>query len=134
MKKCPNCEMIVDADNECPFCYTTITYEPIVNADSEKYVYNEYFIWYLIKQSWFSLLCLIFVVFKILCVQMRSIPLCIFSVLLAVLSLVYSIYQRKITKYLQWKYSKEYSKFKSSEAKIMLGILAVLFSFAIPYV
>ena len=133
MKKCPNCKMIVDADNECPFCYTTITYEPIVNSDSEKYIYNRYYIGHLIKQSWFSMLCLIFVVVRILLVQTHSLLFCIFSVLLAVLSLVYSIFQRKITKHIQWKYSKEYSVFRSSEAKIMLGVFAVLFSLVIPY-
>ncbi len=134
MKKCPTCKMIVDADSECPFCYTTITYEPIVYSDNEKYVYNKYFILHLIKQSWFSMLCLIFVVVRILLVQRHSILLCVFSVLFALLSLVYSIYQRKITKYIQWKYSKEYSAFKASELKVMLGVFAVLFSLAIPYV
>jgi hypothetical protein len=43
MKICPKCKMTVDAENECPICYNTITYEPKVAVTKEKYVYNKYF-------------------------------------------------------------------------------------------
>ena len=33
MKKCPTCQMTVDEENECPFCGTNLTYEPIVHAE-----------------------------------------------------------------------------------------------------
>lgn len=134
MKKCPICEMIVDAEYECPICYTTITYESDVESDREKYVCNKYFILYLIRKGWFSILCLIFVVFRIFSVQTHSIPCCILSLFCAILSLVESIFERQLAKYIQWKYSEEYSEYKALEVRIVSGIIAVLSAIAIPYV
>ena len=129
MKKCPNCKMIVDADNECPFCYTTITYEPIVNADKEKYVFNKYFIWHLIKQSWFSLLCLIVVILRFVIVKPELDYFLLFPIVFIFISLQFSFFGRKITKVMQWKYSEEYSEFRMVGIKVLTGFLAVLFSF-----
>ena len=133
MKKCPLCKMIVDAEYECPICYTTITYEPDVESDREKYVCNKYFILYLIRKGWFSILCLIFVVFRIFSVQTHSIPCCILSLFCVILCLVESIFDRHLAKYIQWKYSEEYSEYKALEARIVSGIIAVLSAIAIPY-
>ena len=134
MKKCPLCKMIVDAKYECPICYTTITYEPEFYSNTEKYVYNKYFLGYLIRQNWFSMLCLIFVIFRIFSVQTHSILFCIISVLAAVFSLIVSIFQRQIAKYIQWKYSEDYSQYEVLKEKVVSGIVAVVFSLLIPYV
>ncbi|MBR6533371.1 MAG: hypothetical protein IKT44_02965 [Clostridia bacterium] len=129
MKKCPNCEMVVNADNECPFCYTTLTYESNVSSDKEKYVLNKYFIWYLIKQSWFSVLCLIVVVLRLIHIRNAIDYFLIFPIVFICFSLVFSFLGRKITKIVQWKYSKGYSEFRTNAIKVLTGILAVIFSF-----
>ena len=129
MKKCPNCKMIVDADNECPFCYATITYEPIVNRDKEKYVFNKYFIWHLIKQCWFSMLCLIIVVIRLFCIRNTLDSFVLFPIVCLLVSLIGSLFGRKITKYMQWKYSEGYSEFRTVSIKYITGVLAILFSF-----
>ena len=128
MKVCPNCKMTVDAENECPFCYTTITYEPISNSDNEKYVFNKYFFGYMIKQSWFSMLCLIIVILRMFFIKTQFNFFFLMPILFAVISLVFSFFQRKIIKNAQWKYSKNYSEFRVVGVKIVTGILAVLFS------
>ena len=131
MKKCPNCKMVVDADGECPFCYTTITYEPIVNNDKEKYVFNKYFIWHLIKQSWFSMLCFIVVVLRLIFVKTEFDYFMLYPIAFISVSLVFSFLGRKITKFMQWKYSEGYSEFRTAGIKVFAGIFAVLFSFVL---
>jgi len=131
MKVCPNCKMTVDAESECPFCYTTLTYEPVSNSVNEKYVFNQYFVLYLVKQSWFSILCLIIVLIRMLCIKTEFNPFCVIPFLSVGISLLFSFFQREITKYMQWKYSEEYSSFRVAIAKIATGMLAVLFSFVI---
>lgn len=133
MKKCPLCKMIVDAEYECPICYTSITYEPDVESDREKYVCNKYFAWYIIRQGWFSMLCFIFVIFRIFSVQTHSIPCCILAFICAIVSLLESFFERQIAKRIQWYYSEEISVYKALEGKIVSGIIAVLAAIAIPY-
>ena len=58
MKKCPNCQMIVNEPYECPYCQTTLTYEAPVMTDREKLRCNRYFWLFQLKNCWFSLLCL----------------------------------------------------------------------------
>lgn len=129
MKKCPNCEMVVNADNECPFCYTILTYESNVSSDKEKYVLNKYFIWHLIKQSWFSALCLIAVVLRLIYIRNTLDYFLIYPIVFICFSLVFSFFGRNITKSVQWKYSKGYSEFRTNAIKVLTGILAVVFSF-----
>ena len=43
MKQCPTCKMTVDEKNECPICGTTLTYEPIVDAEKEHIILNKYY-------------------------------------------------------------------------------------------
>ena len=129
MKKCPNCKMIVDADNECPFCYNTITYEEEVPSDKEKYVFNKYFVWYLIKQSWFSMLCLIIVVIRLFCIRNTLDSFVLFPIVCLCVSLIGSLFGRKITKYMQWKYAEGYSEFRTVSIKYITGVLSILFSF-----
>lgn len=134
MKICPNCKMTVDADCECPICHTTITYEPICDSDKEKYVFNKYFFLYLLKQCWFSVLCMIIVIITMLFTQEEFKLISLFPILFAVISLVESIFRRRITRYIQWKYSKEYSEYKTGETKIVSGIFAVVFAFVIQFI
>ena len=129
MKKCPNCKMTVDADNECPFCYTTITYEPVVFCDKENYVWNKYFVRYWVKKSWFPLLCFGIVLLRSIFINTEFPHSFLLSYLLVGTSLLLSLFERKIASRMQWKYSEGYSKFKTVGIVVLTGALAVLFAF-----
>ena len=131
MKVCPKCKMTVDANTACPICHTTITYEPDCDSDREKYILNRYFLWYMLKQTWFSLLCLLIVAVRQFTVQAEFNESRLISVFFVVISLVCSIFQRKIAKYMQWKYSKEHSTFEVDRMRITTGLFGVLTAFFI---
>ena len=65
MKICPRCKMRIDAEYECPMCHATITYEPEVCEKKEKYIFNKYLLSHLIKNSWYSILCFIIVLIRL---------------------------------------------------------------------
>ena len=129
MKKCPTCKMTVNADNECPFCYTSIIYEKETLSDKEEYVWNKYFVWYLIKQSWFSLLCFIIVTIRLFYIRDALDAYVIVPTLFLLVSFIFSLFGRKITSFMYWKYSEDYSAFRTVLTKVIAGALAVLFSF-----
>ena len=126
MKVCPKCHMTVDAQGECPFCYTTLTYEPTVHSDKERYVLNKYLLLYLLKQSWFSLLCLIVVALKVALTQRAFTTYHLLPLLFLVVSLQFSILGRSIARDIQWKYSESYAVVWTAGVKICTGLLAVL--------
>lgn len=126
MKVCPKCHMTVDADSECPFCYTTLTYEPTVHSDKEHYVLNKHLLFHLLKQCWFSLLCLIVVVLKLALTQRAFTPYHLMPLLFLVVSLQFSILGRSIARNIQWKYSESYAVVWTAGVKIGSGLLAVL--------
>lgn len=129
MKACPTCKMVVDAENECPFCYTTITYEPTTMSNKERYVFNKYFLWYLIKKSWFSVLCSIVVIMRMFFIKTEFHPIFLMPLFLAVLSLIFAVGERQIIKHIQWKYSEGYAEFSTIALKIFMGIIAVAMAF-----
>lgn len=120
--------MRIDAENECPMCHTTITYEPKVFEQKEKYIFNKYLLLHLIKNSWYSILCFIIVLIRFIMKPHFS-EFSIYIILLLCISILASLFQRKFSKYLQWKYSKDYSEYAVNYTKIVSGGLAVLLSF-----
>ncbi len=128
MKICPRCKMRLDAENECPMCHTTITYEPKVCEQKEKYIFNKYLLSHLIKNSWYSIVCFIIVLIRFV-INPHFSGKSIYITLLLCISIFASLFQRKFSKYLQWKYSKDYSEYAANYTKIVSGGLAVLLSF-----
>ncbi len=128
MKICPRCKMQIDAENECPMCHATITYEPKICGLKEKYIFNKYFLLHLIKNSWYSFLCFIIVLIRFT-VKPHFSGYFGYIALLLCISIFASLFQRKFSKYLQWKYSKDYSEYAANYTKIISGGLAVLLSF-----
>ena len=128
MKICPRCKMRIDAENECPMCHTTITYEPEVCEQKEKYIFNKYLLLYLGKNSWFSILCIIIILIRFI-IKPHFSGYFIYIVLLLCISILASLFQRNLSKYLQWKYSKGYSEYAAIYTKIVSGGLAILLSF-----
>lgn len=131
MKKCPNCKMTVDADLECPFCYTTLTYEPQCKEATEKYVFNKFFVWYMIKQCWFSVLCAITVAINLIAAKTPFNMLYVVIIILTLVSVLYAIFWRKISQLVQWKYSKDFSYFHTEGVSVTTGLVAVILSFVV---
>ena len=129
MKTCPNCKMTVNADSECPFCHTTITYEPIVNSEREKYVFNKYLVWHIVKQCGFSFACLIAVLLRMIIKKPTFDKYSIILLACISVSVIFSLFERKISTHYQWKYSADYSLFRAIAIKLFFGAVAVLFSF-----
>lgn len=126
MKKCPTCQMIVDADNECPFCATTLTYEPKCEAESERLVWNKYLLIYIAKNTWFSLICCIVGLLKLLIARPQISVLLFSAGTCAIISLIASIFQRNFCKTMTWKYSEEYLPFKIGILKYLLGGISII--------
>ena len=105
--------MQIDAENECPICHSSIMYEPKISSESEKYILNKYLFFYFIKNCWYSFLCFAIVLIRfILNTQLSGYY--IYIALLLCISIITSLFQRKFSKFLQWKYSKNFSEYAPS--------------------
>lgn len=124
MKECPMCKSVVDEEFECPICWTTLTYEP--NCDGkEHFVLNKFYVRYLLRQCWFSLLCLGITVALMCFVDFVWHPACVMPYVAAVVSVLMGIFQRQLIKLIQWKYSQGYANFGVVYGKYIAAILAV---------
>lgn len=129
MKQCPTCRMTVRGENACPFCHTTLTFEPNVPAEREKIVFNRYYWLYLAKTAWFSVVCAVFCAVRALVVRPEMSQMLLYMLLFAAASLIVSLAQRAAVRVMRWKYSEDYSVFKVALWKYLFGAMAVLFSF-----
>ena len=127
MKKCNLCHAIVDEENECPVCHNTLTYEPACHATKEYFVWNRYYVAYLAKNVWFSLICCTVGLLKVLMAQPQPNALLFAAGACALISLTVSVFQRTLSKTMTWKYSEEYVPFKLGIWKYLLGGVAILF-------
>ena len=125
--------MTVNAENECPICRTTLTYEPTVQAEKEHIVFNKYYWMYLGKTTWFSLLCAIVCIVRVVIVKPQISPLLFGMAGLLILSVVMSVFQRYLPDAIRWKYRHmgEYAEIKIFLWKYLCAGIAVLFSFFI---
>ena len=127
MKKCPICRMIVDADNECPFCSTTLTYEPTCDVDQEHIVWNQYYFIYMAKNVWFAVICCLVGAIKIVVARPPISELLIAAIIFALFSLCISCFQRSWMTKMKWKYNESYLLFLIPLWKYGLGLLSVIF-------
>jgi len=150
MKECPLCHCITEEEYECHVCGTTITYEPSVYpAERERLVWNKYTRRYLARKLWFPLLSTVVVIVLIL-VSLPLEPICVTetvmlgehraeverhnsseqylwgSLFLALLSVVFALCERKLVRWLEWKYSSEYAAVRAAGEKFLFGGGAVL--------
>ncbi len=130
MKKCNVCQSVVDEKSECPICGNTLTYEPPCMEDNEKFIFNRYYILYLIKNAWFSILCtvasiIIFVITKPT-VNPYALSLLIATAIALIASNFFAFFKRNISRRLLWKYSKEYAVGRIITDKYIYGIFAVI--------
>ncbi len=129
MKQCPHCRMTVDASAECPICFTSLTYEPSVSAEREKLIFNRYLALHLLRHMWFSLLCAIAVLVRLIFVQPTMTQLYIYGAALLLLSLITALFERKFVQWSQWKYSEKYAHFSVGMTKYLSAIISLVFCF-----
>lgn len=127
LKKCNVCKCIVDEISECPVCGNTITYEPPCMEDKEKFVFNRYYLLYLLKNTWFAILCTVIgIVIAITAKPDFDITVAL-AIAMLVASFLFGIFRRRYARAIQWKYSEKYANIRAIGAQFTTGILAIVF-------
>lgn len=88
--------------------------------------WNEYYLAYLIKNTWFSLLCCVFGMITLVINRFALSELLVAAVVCALISFVVSLFQGCLEKAITRKYSKSYAPFKISLWKYLIGANSVL--------
>ena len=131
MKKCNVCGCIVDEKSECPICGNTLTYEPPCMVDKEHFVFSKHYLIYLLRNTWFSIACLIYgIVTAIICRNNLNILMAP-AALCTVISLILSVFERQYASKIRWRFTKEYSFTYTKLYKYIMGIVAIIFYTAI---
>jgi len=126
MRKCPVCQMTVDAKNECPICAATLTYEPVCDAEREHLLWNRYRWLYIAKCTWFSFLCCLIGLLKVIIARPQFHLLFWMAAALAAVSLAVSLFQRQIFRLLTWKYSENYAAYEIAVFKYGFGSISLI--------
>ena len=126
VKKCNLCHSIVNDENECHICHNTLTYEPKCESETEQFVWNRYLLIYITKNVWFSVICCVIGLLKIMIARPHISALLLSAVACALISLIVSIFQRIFCKTMTWKYSEDYVPFKIGMWKYLLGGISIL--------
>lgn len=127
MKKCNVCKCIVDEISVCPICGNTLTYEPPFMEDKEKFVFNKYYLLYLLKNTWFAILCTVIgIVIAITAKPDFDITVAL-AIAMLVASFLFGIFRRRYARAIQWKYSEKYANIRAIGAQFTTGILAIVF-------
>ena len=127
MKKCNVCGCIVDEISVCPICDNTITYEQPCMADKEHFVFSKYYLFYLLKNSWFSIICLIYGIVTAIIFRHNLNALIAPAALCLALSLYLSVFERQYARAIRWKYNKEYSLQHTLFYRYSFGIGSIIF-------
>lgn len=131
MKSCPTCKMTVDADNECPICQATLTYEPSLDSNKEKLKLNRYLFFYLFKNLWLSVACIIAISVKMILAKPVIDRYFVCVSVLALLSLLESVFRRKAVKFSLRFLRQTYAEFTLRTFKITCALAAVIIAFFI---
>lgn len=130
MKKCNICKCIVDETSECPICGNNLTYETPIAEYKEKFVFNKYYLVYLLKHTWFAMLCTVISAAMLVLSKSLSVGHLLIGIALLIGSYLFSILHRKYEGLImQWGYSDAYSKRKAAAAKYAVGSAALIYMF-----
>lgn len=134
LKKCKVCRSTVDAANECPICHTSLTYEPFCTDDKEHFAMSRYYVIYVAKQIWFSVLCCIFVaVMTALPGPHINEPLTA-AIIFAAISLLISVLRRRLVSFIMsfswntWFHTDDYFHVHYNVIKYLFGGMSVVFA------
>ena len=95
LKQCPTCRSVVDDNDTCPICNTSLVYEPSAHTDNEKIVLNRYYGVYLLKTLWFSVISWAFCVIRVIGWHESLDTLCVPILVFSTLSPLLGLWQRK---------------------------------------
>ena len=125
MKKCNVCGCTVDEKSECPICGNTLTYEPPCMEDKEHLVFSKYYLVYLLKYTWFAILCTVIgLVIAITSKTSLSVALILAIVMLTV-SFLFGMFNRSIVRFLQNIFTERWAVFFAFRAQFITGLLAI---------
>ena len=128
MKKCNVCGCIVDEKSECPICGNTLTYEPDCLEYKEHIVFSKYYLIYLLKNTWFALLCTVICAAMLIVAKSLTVGHLVIGLIFLIAAYLFSIFQRKYEDLvIQWCHSEAYSKRKAAAAKFATGSVAVIY-------
>lgn len=128
MKWCPKCECVVDAFNECPVCKNDISNEECVDISYEMYRYNKYFFLHLFRKHLFQTICVLVTIsgFILAIVNGKFHKIGLIGVLLAVVSLVESLYENRMISFGQTWYSSDVAEMSIKIGKYIGGVFGVV--------
>ena len=94
--------------------------------DRERFVFNKYYYIYLIKCTWFSILCT--VASAVICIIMKPTApaFLVPAVFSLILSLITAFFKRKLYPHLIYKYNEQYAKGFIDYIKYFLGVTSVI--------
>ena len=121
--------MTVDASDECPICFATLTYEPTFPAEREKLIFNRHLLLHLLRHMWFSLLCILAVLVRLLFVQPTVTQLWMYGGVLLLISLITAFFERRFIRWIQWKYSEHYAVFFVGATKYFTALIGAVLCF-----
>lgn len=127
MKKCNVCGCIVDEISECPICGNTITYEEPCMEDKEKFVFNKYYLVYLLKNTWFASICTVIGSVIAIITKPELDTTLILAIALLIASFLFGVFNRRYAQAIQWKYSESWAKKRAHWSQFTAGILALVF-------
>ena len=129
MKKCNVCGCIVDEKSECPICQNTLTYEPPCMEDKEHFVFNKYYYVYLLKNTWFAVLCTIASIIILIIdtpTSSYSLRFILPAIVLLIASLIDSFFKRCQYRRLLKIYSERWANYMIEYDKYFYGAAAVI--------
>ena len=110
MKICPDCKMTVREDDYCSYCGTNLSNVSEISSKPKRHILNKHLIIYLLKSSWFSLLCLSVILLRMI-ISMPEINKLVCSLVLIGFSLIGSLFQRIIKKWYRFIYKENFATF-----------------------
>lgn len=109
MKKCPRCQMTVNDNYECPYCHSSLTFEPQVPGLEEIIIRNKYYWIYKVKTCALSIICACYcLTLYLICFPPVTVSL--LRIILSIsISLVVSFNQKKFIAFLKLMFSESFS-------------------------
>ena len=133
MKRCPKCGNLVADRYRCRICGQLLAEIKNEEAQAEQIRFNRFYIKYLLKHSWFSLLSL--AVSVAACILARTADLYAFTAIgLCAISVVTCIREPKLTARLCRKYSRDYASFQLGIVRYLSAALGLMTAVLLPII
>ena len=95
--------------------------------DKEKFVFNKYYLVYLLKNTWFASICTVIGSVIAIITKPELDTTLILAIALLIASFLFGIFSRSYARAIQWKYSEKWAKNRAYWSQFTAGILALVF-------